>query len=133
MCPKENDHLSGRFRKYAVPGAYPETKVLKPNRAYAEILMDDYAGVVSEFTAINQYLYHHYFFDIIDNQLADLLEGVAVVEMYHLEILADLIILLGEILEFAVEKAQRVNIGMAVLLGMVRPFVSNLIWTFAQR
>ncbi|MFV9511304.1 ferritin-like domain-containing protein [Tepidibacillus sp. LV47] len=95
MCPKENHHLSGRFRKYAAPGPYPEIKVLKPNRAYAEILMDDYAGVISEFTAINQYLYHHYFFDIIDNQLADLLEGVAVIEMYHLEILAELIILLG--------------------------------------
>ena len=95
MSPKENEHLSERYRKYRAPGPYPEIKVQAPNLAYAELLMDDYAGVVSEFTAINQYLYHHYFADIIDDELAEVFEGTSINEMYHLEILAELILLLG--------------------------------------
>lgn len=34
----------------------------------------DYAGVVSEFTAISQYLYHHFFFKDIDKDLGEPLE-----------------------------------------------------------
>ena len=33
---------------YADPSPYPNVKVLNLNLNYAEILMDDYAGVVSE-------------------------------------------------------------------------------------
>ena len=90
-----SEHLSERFSKYRAPGPYPEIKVQKPNLKYAELLMDDYAGVVSEFTAISQYLYHHYFFENIDEELGDLMEGVSINEMYHMEILAELILLLG--------------------------------------
>lgn len=81
--------------KYADPSPYPEIKVLGPNLCYACILMDDYAGTVSEFTAISQYLYHHFFFENIDKELGDLLENVAVTEMLHMEMLADIIIKLG--------------------------------------
>lgn len=74
---------------------YPEIKVLGPNRHYAELLMDDYAGVVSEFTAINQYLYHYFFFKDVDKSLGELLENVSITEMLHMEILAELIKKLG--------------------------------------
>ncbi|MDD2212864.1 MAG: manganese catalase family protein [Clostridia bacterium] len=81
--------------KYADPSPYPEVKVLGPNLYYAELLMDDYAGVTSEFTAINQYLYHYFFFEDIDEELGELLENVAINEMLHMEILAETIKKLG--------------------------------------
>lgn len=77
------------------PSPYPEVKVLNPNLNYAEILMDDYAGVVSEFTAISQYLYHYFLFKRIDKELGELLENVSITEMLHMEILANTIIELG--------------------------------------
>jgi len=80
---------------YADPSPYPEIKVRCPNLHYAEMLMDDYAGAVSEFTAINQYLYHHFFFQKVGKKLGELMENIAINEMRHMEILADLIIQLG--------------------------------------
>lgn len=81
--------------KYSDPSPYPEVKVLNRNLNYAEILMDDFAGVVSEFTAISQYLYHHFLFEQIDKELGDLLQNVSITEMLHMEILADTIVKLG--------------------------------------
>lgn len=81
--------------KYRNPAPYPTIKVLKPNLQYAELLMDDNAGVVSEFTAIAQYLYHHYYFDEIDKELGTMLEDISIVEMYHMDLLSKTIILLG--------------------------------------
>lgn len=91
----EIDYGSHKREKYADPSPYPTVKVLQPNLYYANLLMDDYAGVVSEFTAISQYLYHHFFFEEIDKELGDLLENIAITEMLHMEILADTIKELG--------------------------------------
>lgn len=79
--------------KYAAAGPYPEIKVVSSNPYYAELLMDDYAGFASEFTAITQYLYHHYI--IKNKKIAELLEGIAITEMHHMELLAETIVLLG--------------------------------------
>lgn len=91
----EIDYELHRRENYADPSPYPEIKVLAPNPYYAEILMGDYAGVVSEFTAINQYLYHYFVLKGIDRELGRLLENIAITEMLHMEILAATIILLG--------------------------------------
>jgi bacterioferritin len=89
------DHALHKRDKYADPSPYPEIKVEKPNLYYADVLTDDYAGMISEFTAINQYLYHHFYFEDIDKELGELLENVSITEMLHMEILADLIKKLG--------------------------------------
>lgn len=75
---------------------YPEIKVNAPNRQYALLLRDDYAGLVSEITAINQYLYHYFDNKEQYKEIALKLEKIAIVEMHHMEILAELITLLGE-------------------------------------
>lgn len=80
---------------YSDPSPYPEIKVQGPNRHYAELLMDDYAGVVSEFTAINQYLYQYFYFKDVDKKLGELLENVSITEMLHMEMLAEVIKKLG--------------------------------------
>ncbi len=79
-----------------IPDPYPAVQVEGPNPEYARLLLDDYAGIVSEMTAITQYLFHH--FDMPEElaDVAQMLEDVAIVEMHHMEILAELIKLLGQ-------------------------------------
>lgn len=74
---------------------YPEIRVERPNLEYAKILLSDYAGEVSEDTAIHLYLYQHLVSDDIWNYYSDIIEHISIVEMRHLEILGKLIKLLG--------------------------------------
>ncbi|MGF7185675.1 bacterioferritin [Desulfitispora alkaliphila] len=53
------------------------------------LLLDDYAGRVSEVTATKQYL-HHYFV-VKERDVAQLLEDVAIEEMHHMEELAEVL------------------------------------------
>ncbi len=78
--------------RYPLP--YPEIEVICPNEAYACIIMEDYAGAASELTAITQYLYHHLTSDE-EQDVADMLLGIAEVEMSHLEMLGEAIVKLG--------------------------------------
>lgn len=91
----EIDYEGHKREKYSDPSPYPEIKVLNQNPQYAELLMDDYAGVVSEFTAISQYLYHYFSFKDVDETLGELMENVSINEMLHMEILAETIKKLG--------------------------------------
>lgn len=84
-------------RKYTLPVPYPEPRVVAPNAFYAQLLLEDYAGMASEQTAIHQYLYHHYYFD---DELREMVECIAIVEMKHMELLAETILLLGEAPEY---------------------------------
>jgi len=70
-------------------------RVAALNRQHAELLLEDYAGVVSELTAINQYLHHSFTLKGINEEAADLEECISLVEMHHLELLAETIKLLG--------------------------------------
>jgi bacterioferritin len=80
---------------YSDPAPYPEVRICAQNQYYLELIMDDYAGIVSEFTAINQYLYHYFTTKECGEELGEMLENVAITEMLHMEILAELIQLLG--------------------------------------
>lgn len=85
-----------KLSEFSAEGPYPEIKVAGPNDYYAFLLLSDYSGLVSEMTAINQYLYHHLWFEEGNkDEIADLLKGISIVEMHHLEMLAEMIILLG--------------------------------------
>ena len=80
---------------YQDPAPYPEITVLQPDPCAAQLLMADYAGGPSEFTAVNQYLYHHSTLRQYPD-VAEMLEKTAIVEMMHMEKLAQAILLLGE-------------------------------------
>lgn len=80
---------------YADPSPYPEVKVLAPNPYYAKIIMDDYAGKISEFTAISQYLYHNFSMKNKYKELAEIIENISITEMHHMEMLATMLKLLG--------------------------------------
>lgn len=84
---------------FSDPSPYPKVKVMGKNKFYAALLQDNYSGVISEFTAINQYQYH-YFVSQENEEAAKMLENISIVEMLHMEILAELIVLLGGKPEF---------------------------------
>lgn len=91
----ESDHELHKHGNFSDPSPYPEIKVSRPSLQYADLLMDDYAGIVSEFTAVSQYLYHHFLFEDFYPEPAKLLRNISLVEMRHMEIIAKLIIKLG--------------------------------------
>lgn len=75
------------------PSPYPEIVALQPNISFARLLMDDFAGIVSEFSLINQYLYHYFVID--EPEICKTLRNIAAAEMHHMTILAKLIKMLG--------------------------------------
>lgn len=88
------------YAGFAHPSPYPELRAFGPNKYYAELLMDDYCGACGEFTAANQYKYHALVLKRANPELAELISGIAAVEMRHLELLADIIQSLGGNPEF---------------------------------
>ena len=69
---------------------YPEVCVEHKNKFYASLLLDDYASCTSEYTAIAQYVYAHVKTE--DECIQDVFLGIAIVEMCHLDLLADVIL-----------------------------------------
>ncbi len=81
---------------FAAKEPYPSLEGIGANRHDLEIIYNDYAGRISEFSAITQYVYHqleakgdH------EEQIGSSLLAIAQVEMRHLNILGMLMIKLG--------------------------------------
>jgi len=49
----------GHCSKYKVDKPYPTVKIDSLNPYYASLLLDDYASMDSEYTAISQYVFGH--------------------------------------------------------------------------
>lgn len=73
---------------------YPEIKKIYPNHAYANLLYDDFAGDSGELTAITQYIYEHIYLKE-EGELSNILLGIAIQEMKHLELVGNFIKVLG--------------------------------------
>lgn len=74
---------------------YPEIKVEQKNIAYAELLLENYAGKTSEQTAIHLYLYQHFIGNKDWFDFKTIIQKIAIVEMHHFAMLAEVIDLLG--------------------------------------
>jgi bacterioferritin len=74
---------------------YPKPMIEMQNIDYANLLLKDYAGAISEFTAISLYVYQHFVSEGQYNDYAELIGGISVVEMKHLELLGETIKLEG--------------------------------------
>ncbi len=81
--------------KYSVKLSYPKVTVEKPNERYAKLLLNDYAGTVSELTAITQYIFHKIVLEKEYPDVSEALLGISIIEMEHLEMLGQLINDLG--------------------------------------
>lgn len=89
--------MSGRskHKRCSIKVPYPKPKVENTNITYGDILLEDYAGAVSELTAINLYVYQHVISEKIFKHYADMIRSISIVEMKHLELLGETIKLLG--------------------------------------
>lgn len=79
---------------------YPPIRVKEQNCAYANLLSMDYCGSVSEMSAINQYINNENRMSVEKCSLARTILGIAVAEMIHLQMLGELIYLLGGEIDF---------------------------------
>lgn len=80
---------------------YPEIQAAEGNRDYANLLSNDYAGAVSELSAITQYVNHETRMACERCSMAKTMIGIAMAEMMHLQMLGELIFLLGGNVDFA--------------------------------
>lgn len=74
---------------------YPKVRVERPNREYAKLLLEDYAGMQSEDTAIHLYLYQSFLKSEELEEFARVMSEIAKVEMHHFMLLGKTISLLG--------------------------------------
>lgn len=84
-----------KHTKYIVNLPYPEPRIERQDVQYANILLQDYAGAVSEFTAINLYSYQHFVSEGEYEDYAEVIGKVSMAEMKHLELLGETIKMLG--------------------------------------
>lgn len=78
--------------EYASKKPYPTPRVLGKNKEYATLLSASYVGMISEQTAIHQYLYQSF---VLETEVSNILHHISIVEMHHFELLAETIKLLG--------------------------------------
>lgn len=79
---------------------YPPIQVKEKNEAFANLLSIDYGGAVSEMSAITQYLCGESALCIENCPAAQIILGIAMAEMIHLQKLGQLICLLGGNVDF---------------------------------
>lgn len=91
---------------YHVSLPYPPAEVTAPNRKYARILQNDYAGEAGELSAVTKYMYQSLLAPVHEGwaqagEFCKIMRGVAIVEMHHLALLGQLIIKLGGTAHYA--------------------------------
>lgn len=80
---------------YQSNNKYPIPKVERPNPEYAKILLNAFAGPISEDTAINLYLYQSLSTNNTNPEFSNIMKKISEVEMHHLYLLGETIVLLG--------------------------------------
>lgn len=81
--------------EYQANKPYPKIEVKEKNIFYANLLLQDYCGVISEATAIYQYIYQRINQFQSNVEFSQALLKIAIVEMRHLQLLGEAITLLG--------------------------------------
>lgn len=75
---------------------FPSLDDITPDRRTAEIISPAYAASGSELTAVLQYVYHSLHFEDGDmDDIAKIYHSIFVAEMYHLDLIGDMLIRLG--------------------------------------
>lgn len=75
---------------------YPSVDCICKDPKSAGIISSAYAGHHGELTAILQYIYHAFYFEKAgEDETAAVLDGIAIAEMHHFEILGAMLLRLG--------------------------------------
>lgn len=80
---------------YSADLPYPSIKVVEKNKEYALLLLQDYAGIHSELTAITSYRYLTLTLGKEYEEIINAYKGISIIEMKHLDILGSFIYELG--------------------------------------
>lgn len=84
------------MNKYIIDKPYPSQETVKPNTQDLQMIYKNYAGILSELTAVTQYFYNHLYAKTNDNEdIGRILLQIAIAEMTHLNIFGELVINLG--------------------------------------
>lgn len=86
---------------------YPVIQVSTPNPDYAKVLLKDYAGAISEFSAIAQYEYGALRLSKAYPRISNALRCIGQTEMKHLRIIGSLIVELGEDPKYGILRKNR--------------------------
>lgn len=89
----DNKHTSECQYKVNLP--YPPVCVDGPNPVYACEILSNVGGAVSEMSDVSLYFYNSVVTKPQYRSIAECFNQVSIVEMYHLDIFADLALLLG--------------------------------------
>ena len=100
--PLQNDCSFNNISPLMLPFPYPAIQVEEQNQFYANLLTIDYCGAISELTATTQYIHGEGCICCSHCTEARTLLGIAMAEMVHLQKLAELIILLGSSINYAI-------------------------------
>lgn len=73
---------------------YPRLRNIGKNSQYANMLYEDFGGALGEVTAIMTYIYQH--LTISDKEISGIMRKIAIVEMQHLDLIGELIKILGK-------------------------------------
>jgi bacterioferritin len=80
---------------YSLDIPYPPIEIERRNTNYAQLLLHDYAGAQGELTALTQYFYQHLLTKYRYKEFSSTMEYISIEEMRHMEMLGELIVLLG--------------------------------------
>lgn len=84
------------FKSIQLDLPYPSLDCISCDLKSAKIVFPAYASAHSELSAVLQYLYHSFIFKgRCDDETADILIGIAITEMHHLDILGNMLLKLG--------------------------------------
>jgi len=94
---------------------YPPAKADGYNIFYASLLTNDFAGPVSELSAVTQYTFQS--LASKDQKAAALVGGIAKIEMHHMQLIGQLIVSLGGIPRYTVQNGCGTSFWNGQLIG----------------
>ena len=77
---------------YSVNLPYPKVNVKDKNSKYIDLILLNFSSSISEFSAITQYTYHEISYIYKNPEVSKILNGISIVEMYHLKLLGEILI-----------------------------------------
>jgi bacterioferritin len=81
-----------RLAIYKINKPYPKIDPQIEDHYITSLLLEDYAGIISEYSATSQYMFYHF---VSDDKISQDFFGIGLVEMMHLKLLANCITSLG--------------------------------------
>ena len=81
---------------YSVNLPYPKVNVKDKNSKYIDLILLNFSSSISEFSAITQYTYHEISYIYKNPEVSKILNGISIVEMYHLKLLGEILIQLNK-------------------------------------